>query len=66
MCVLALSARVEEGGIFLNNYICMKPVRSLQMYPTTHLVGRNSVARFYSIIAGSPGSEYDVGGRDFS
>ncbi len=56
-------ARVEEGGLFLNNYICMKPVRSLQMYPTAHLVGDNAVARFYSIIVGSPGSEYDLGGR---
>lgn len=58
-------AQVEEGGLFLNNYICMKPVRSLQMYPTTHLVGENAVARFYSIIVGSPGSEYDLGGRIF-
>ncbi|MFO8084157.1 MAG: SufD family Fe-S cluster assembly protein [Desulfobacterales bacterium] len=58
-------ARVEEGGLFLNNYICMKAVRSLQMYPTTHLIGDNSVARFYSIIVGAPGSEYDVGGRVF-
>jgi Fe-S cluster assembly scaffold protein SufB len=58
-------ARVEEGGLFLNNYICMKPVRSLQMYPTTHLVGKNAIARFYSIIVGSPGSEYDLGGRIF-
>jgi Fe-S cluster assembly scaffold protein SufB len=56
-------ARVEEGGLFLNNYICMKPVRSLQMYPTTHLVGKDAVTRFYSIIVGSPGSEYDLGGR---
>jgi Fe-S cluster assembly scaffold protein SufB len=56
-------AQVEEGGLFLNNYICMKPVRSLQMYPTTHLVGRDAVARFYSIIVGSPGCEYDLGGR---
>ncbi len=56
-------AQVEEGGLFLNNYICMKPVRSLQMYPTTHLVGKDAVARFYSIIVGSPGSEYDLGGR---
>lgn len=56
-------AMVEENGLFLNNYICMKPVRSLQMYPTTHLVGDNAVARLYSIIVGSPGSEYDVGGR---
>ena len=58
-------ARVEEGGLFINNYICMKPVKSLQMYPTTHLVGENSVARFYSIIVGAPDSEYDIGGRVF-
>jgi hypothetical protein len=58
-------ARVEEGGLFLNNYICMKPVKSLQMYPTTHLAGRDAVARYYSIIVGSPGCEYDLGGRIF-
>ena len=58
-------AQVEEGGLFINNYICMNPVRSLQMYPTTHLVGKDAVARFYSIIVGSPGSEYDLGGRIF-
>ncbi|QCQ20997.1 SufB/SufD family protein [Desulfoglaeba alkanexedens] len=56
-------AQVEEGGLFINNYICMRPVRSLQMYPTTHLVGENAVARFYSIIVGSPETEYDVGAR---
>ena len=58
-------ARVEEGGLFVNNYISMKPVRSVQMYPTTHLVGKDAVARFYSIVVGSPGSEYDLGGRIF-
>jgi len=58
-------AQVEEGGLFLNNYVCMKPTKSLQMYPTTHLVGRDAVARFYSIIVGSPGCEYDLGGRIF-
>jgi Fe-S cluster assembly scaffold protein SufB len=57
--------RVEEGGLFLNNYICMRPVKSLQMYPTTHLVGKGAVARFYSLLVGSPGSEMDVGGRIF-
>lgn len=54
---------VEEGGLFLNNYICMKPVKSLQMYPTTHLTGKGAVARFYNLLVGSPGSEMDVGGR---
>ncbi|MBW1743700.1 MAG: SufD family Fe-S cluster assembly protein [Deltaproteobacteria bacterium] len=57
--------QVEEGGLFLNNYICMKPVKSLQMYPTTHLIGKGAVARFYSLLVGSPGSEMDVGGRIF-
>jgi Fe-S cluster assembly scaffold protein SufB len=54
---------VEEGGLFLNNYICMKPVKSLQMYPTTRLIGRGATSRFYSLLVGSPGSELDVGGR---
>jgi Fe-S cluster assembly scaffold protein SufB len=58
-------AQVEAGGLFLSNFICMKPLRTLQMYPTTHLVGKDAVSRFYTIIVGSPGSEYDVGGRVF-
>ncbi len=64
MMVRARSAGiVEEGGLFLNNYICMKPVKSLQMYPTTHLAGKGAVARFYNLLVGSPGSQMDVGGR---
>ncbi len=58
-------AQVEAGGLLLNNYICMKPVSNIQMYPTTYLVGEDAVARFYSIIVGSPGSDHDVGGRVF-
>lgn len=54
---------VEEGGLFLNNYICMKPVKSLQMFPTTRLVGRGAISRFYSLLVGNPGTELDVGGR---
>ena len=54
---------VEEGGLLLNNFICMKPVKSLQMFPTTHLVGKGAVSRFYSLLVGTPGTEMDVGGR---
>ncbi len=54
---------VEEGGLFLNNYVSMKPVKSLQMYPATRLIGKGAVARFYSLLVGHPGSELDVGGR---
>lgn len=56
---------VEEGGLLLNNYICMRPVKSVQMYPTTHLIGKGAVARFYTLLRSSPGSEIDVGGRIF-
>jgi len=58
-------AMVEEGGLFMNNYICMKPVKSIQMYPTTYLSGNNATAMFYSIIVGSPGSKFDIGGRTY-
>ncbi len=54
---------VDEGGLFINNYICMKPLKSLQMYPTTKLIGRGAVARFYSLLVGHPGTELDVGGK---
>ncbi|MDY7032476.1 MAG: SufD family Fe-S cluster assembly protein [Thermodesulfobacteriota bacterium] len=53
--------RVEEGGLFLSNYISMRPVSSLQMYPVAYLEGRGAVARFYSLLVGSPGSRMDVG-----
>lgn len=56
---------VGEGGLFLSNYICMKPVKSLQMYPTTHLSGKGAVARYSSILVGAPGSSMDVGSRVF-
>ncbi len=54
---------VEEDGIFLNNYVSMKPVHTMQMYPTAYLVGRNSVARFNSVLVATEGSHMDVGSR---
>ena len=56
-------AIVEENGVFLNNYICMKPMRSLQMYPTAKCVGAGAVARFNSILIAPPGSSMDIGSR---
>ena len=54
---------VEEDGLFLSNYVCLKPVRSLQMYPTTRLIGSGAVARFHSILVAPPGCELDTGAR---
>jgi hypothetical protein len=41
----------------------MKPVKSLQTSPAVYLNGKGAVARLYSLLVGSPGSELDVGGR---
>lgn len=57
------AAVVEEGGVFLSNYIVMEPVKSLQTYPTAFLTGKGAVARFNSILVAQPGSEMDVGSR---
>ncbi len=57
------AAIVEENGLFLSNYVLMKPVRSLQMYPTAKCVGENAVVRFNSILVAAPGSSLDVGSR---
>lgn len=57
------TAIVEENGLFLSNYVLMKPVRSLQMYPTARCVGENAVVRYNSILVAAPGSSLDVGSR---
>jgi Fe-S cluster assembly scaffold protein SufB len=55
--------RVEEGGTIISNYICLKPVGSLQMFPTTYLDGKGAVARFNSVLVAGAGSFLDVGSR---
>jgi hypothetical protein len=54
---------VEENGLFLSNYVSLKPVRSLQMYPTIRLIGPGAVARSHSILVATPGCELDTGAR---
>ncbi len=56
---------VEENGIFMSNYICMRPVKSLQMYPTTYCVGENATVRYNTILLAPEGSNMDVGSKVF-
>jgi len=57
------AAIIEDNGLFLSNYLLMKPVHSLQMYPTARCVGENSTVRYNSILVAAPGSSLDVGSR---
>jgi uncharacterized protein len=52
---------VEENGVFLSNYVCMEPVRKIQMAPVCNLVGEGAVARFSSVVVCPKGSLMDLG-----
>ncbi|MEW6214771.1 MAG: SufD family Fe-S cluster assembly protein [Nitrospirota bacterium] len=56
-------AIIEENGTFLNNYICFRPVKTLQMYPAAYCVGENARARYHTLLYGSKDSILDVGNR---
>lgn len=58
-------AIVEENGVFLSNYICMRPVKTLQMYPTAYCTGENATVRYNTILSAPEGSKLDVGSRVF-
>lgn len=56
-------ATLAEGAKFINNYICLSGVGTLQSYPTIRLEGPGATAHSSSIIVAPPGSEIDIGAR---
>ena len=54
---------VEEGATYNSNFICMKPARSIQMFPSVRLKGEKAVTRLNSVLVATMGSELDIGGR---
>lgn len=54
---------VEEDATFVSNYICLSPVKSLQMQPAAYCVGTNSRARFNTILTAKNDSYLDVGAK---
>ena len=57
--------RIDEGGLFLNNYVSLHPVESLQLFPSAYLVGKGATARFNSILLAPEGTFMDVGSRAY-
>jgi len=55
--------QVEAGGVIISNFISLRPVGSLQMFPTTYLNGEGAVARYNSVLVAGEGSHLDVGSR---
>lgn len=57
------SVIMDEGATYINNYVALKPVKSIQTYPTAHMNGSNGVCRFNSVAVAHPGSVMDLGSR---
>ncbi len=52
---------IEEDGTYVNNYVLLKPVKSLQAFPVAKCVGARSRAVFNSIVYGIGDSVIDLG-----
>jgi len=57
------AAQVEGGATFVSNYVCMRPVRDVQMYPVAYCSGENSRVSFNSILYGQKNSQLDIGSK---
>jgi Fe-S cluster assembly scaffold protein SufB len=56
-------ALVEAGGTFSSNYVCLRPVKEIVMYPTAVLMGPKARASFHSLVLSHPECLQDIGSR---
>jgi len=56
---------VDDGGVYTSNYICMRPAQDMESEPITWLNGKDSKAKYETIIFGSKGSYIKTGGEIF-
>jgi Fe-S cluster assembly scaffold protein SufB len=57
------AAMIDANGTFVSNYICLRPVRDVQMYPAAFCNGDNSKVSFNSILYGNKNSLLDIGSK---
>jgi len=56
-------AQVDDNATFISNYVCMHPVRDVQMYPVAYCTGEDSRVSFNSILYGHQNSQLDIGSK---
>lgn len=54
---------IGAGASFVNNYVILRPVKSVQSFPTARLEGEGAVVRFNTVAIAHPGSLLDLGSR---
>jgi uncharacterized protein len=57
------TAEIGDKAKFVSNYVCMRPVRDVQMYPAAFCNGAESTVSFNSILYGHPNSLLDIGSK---
>jgi len=57
------AVRIDDKATFVSNYICLRPVRDVQMYPVAYCNGENSRVSFNSILYGNKNSSLDIGSK---
>jgi Fe-S cluster assembly scaffold protein SufB len=57
------AAQVEDKAAFVSNYVCMRPVRDVQMYPVAYCAGNESRVSFNSILYGHKNGLLDIGSK---
>ncbi|AXI24696.1 hypothetical protein CFE53_00300 [Methanofervidicoccus sp. A16] len=54
---------IEDNGVFINNYVVITPVKSIQSYPTVYCAGKNSKATLQTVVYGRKESRIDLGSK---
>jgi len=54
---------IEDNGVYINNYVVITPVRSIQSYPAVYCAGENSKATLQSVVYGRKKSKIDLGSK---
>jgi len=57
------AAQIDDKATFVSNYVCMRPVRDVQMYPVAYCNGEDSRVSFNSILYGQKNSLLDIGSK---
>jgi Fe-S cluster assembly scaffold protein SufB len=57
------ATEIGDGAKFVSNYVCMRPVRDVQMYPAAFCNGADSAVSFNSILYGHGNSLMDIGSK---
>jgi Fe-S cluster assembly scaffold protein SufB len=57
------AAEIGDGAAFVSNYVCMHPVKDMQMYPAAFCNGTDSTVSFNNILYGKRKSLLDIGSK---